>query len=154
MKGKLSPEKKSQDSQTAPDRKAGSPAQQMETQALPLESLARMLGILELRDNHTMDKSFAKNAQTAKELEALPKKAESTFLGILAKCKIDGCDVHALDSSLNIINHYRDHEKIDEAFAKARPFAAALPDSIIAILVYSDHLSYLYGNGKLEVCHE
>lgn len=154
MKSKINLEPKKMD-QTFPDKtseKSGHGTQTV-VEELPMATLARLLSILELRDDHSVDKSFAKNVQTQKELESLPQKAESKFLGILAKCKIQGCDVHALDSNLNIISHFRSHEKIDECFEKARALAGTLPDTIIAILVYSDHLSYLYSNGKLEVCH-
>lgn len=153
MKGKLQADKKVAEADQG-FKKAGGTSAPVAEAALPLESVARVLSVLELRDDHNTDKAFARNAQTIRELEALPQKAESKFLGILAKCKISGCDVHALDSNLNIISHFRQHEQISDEFKKARPLAAVLPDTIIGILVYSDHLSYLYSNGKLEVCHE
>jgi hypothetical protein len=154
MKGKLQTEKAPAENTPEFKKSGGTSSGPVTEAALPLESVARMLSILELRDDPNMDKSFARNTQTIRELEALPQKAESKFLGILAKCKISGCDVHALDSNLNIVSHFRQHEQINDEFKKARPLAAVLPDTIIAVLVYSDHLSYLYSNGKLEVCHE
>lgn len=42
------------------------------------------------------------------ELEdALENMTNCELLGVLSKCYIDGCDVHAIDSEGNILNHFR-----------------------------------------------
>ena len=76
---------------------------------------------------------------------------ESKFIGIIARCKIQGCDIHALNNELEIIKHFQETESISEEFIKARELAQTIDETIIAILVFQTHNVLLHVNGRLEV---
>lgn len=130
------------------------PSSEAQEVAQPCPNLARLLTALEIRDDHHADKEMFKKPSVERELELVREDLKDEFMGILAKCRIDGCDVHALNSALEIHKHYRESETIEEDFQKARDVASKLPESIIAVLVFKKHISYLYQNGKVEVVSE
>lgn len=120
-------------------------------QSLKAEILAKRLLILELKDDKDMDIHFLKDESTLAELSMIGSDSESKFMGIIAKCKIDGCDIHMLNNDLEIIKHFHDAEPVDETFQKARDLAQIIDESVIAILVFNTHNILLHVNGSLEV---
>ena len=150
MEKSLEPEKTTVVQREARER----PSPEAHVVAQPCPNLARLLTALEIRDDHHVDKGMFKKPAIERELELVREEVKDEFIGILAKCRINGCDVHALNSALEIHKHYRDNETIEEDFLKARDVAAKLPESIIAVLVFKKHISYLYQNGKVEVVSE
>lgn len=54
------------------------------------------------------------------ELEEAIEEANCQLIGILSKCYITGCDVHAIDSGGNIIDHFNIHDKLSEALEHGR----------------------------------
>lgn len=113
--------------------------------------LARRLVAFELKDDHHMDCSFLKDPTTKAELDLVSQMLESKFIGIIARCKIQGCDIHALNNELEIIKHFQETESISEEFIKARELAQTIDETIIAILVFQTHNVLLHVNGRLEV---
>jgi hypothetical protein len=76
--------------------------------------------------------------------------SDSIFLGVLSKCKIAGCDVHKISlPDFNIIEHYSENQSIPEPFIEARQRIKTLPQTVIAVLVYSDRLEFLQIDGTL-----
>ncbi len=73
---------------------------------------------------------------------------ESKFLGILGKCQIEGCDVHALNSAFEIIDHFELDKEIDGHFKKARKYLNDLNDSMQMLLVFSEYFIVLNVNGS------
>lgn len=115
------------------------------------ENLARKMIALEFKDSHNLAANFIKDENIKKELELITSKAESIFLGIVARCRIEGCDIHALNNELEIIKHFQESEKVEPDFQVARDLAKTIDESVIAIIVFNTHNVLLYVNGILEV---
>ncbi|KYG66531.1 hypothetical protein AZI86_05660 [Bdellovibrio bacteriovorus] len=92
-------------------------------------------------------------AQTerAKELVADLKAAEVRFYGIISKCWISGNDCHMLNESLEIMRHFRPNEEVPEGFQKARSLIPGLPSQVVALMVYSNQIQYLFLDGSTQV---
>lgn len=118
---------------------------------LQLPFLAKRMFALEYKDDFSLSKDILVNPESLKEIENVESMLGSQFIGIIAKCKIDGCDIHALDNSLNIINHFQINEPISEEFQKARVLACNIDESVIAILVFKKYNILMHINGNLEV---
>lgn len=76
------------------------------------------------------------------------KREQPKLLGLLGRCAIEGCDVHKLDDSGNILEHYSFNESLPAPFAKARSVLANSAGSTIGILVYDDHLEFIFLDGS------
>ena len=117
-----------------------------------LKPLVKYLFNLEKNDRHdyTPDINLHQLAMDSITIQKEDFKCESIFLGVIAKCRISGCDIHSLDDNLEFDKHYKIHEQIDSTFTEARNVIQRLPDSAIGILVYSDHLEILHIDGTNE----
>lgn len=116
--------------------------------------ISKILTFLEIDDKHDVDTSKYLSPALSVELSLLKNIETDNFVGIIGKCLISGCDVHALDSNFQIIKHFKSNESIDSAFEKARKVAQNLPEGVIGILVFEKTLIFLHLNGELEVSHE
>lgn len=92
-------------------------------------------------------------AQTerAKELVADLKDSEVRFYGIISKCWISGNDCHMLNESLDIMKHFSPKEDVPEGFQKARALIPGLPSQVVALMVYSNQIQYLFLDGSTQV---
>lgn len=92
-------------------------------------------------------------AQTerAKELVADLKAAEVRFYGIISKCWISGNDCHMLNENLEIMRHFNPKEDVPEGFQKARGLIPGIPSQVIALMVYSNQIQYLFLDGSTQV---
>jgi hypothetical protein len=69
------------------------------------------------------------------------------FQGILGKCCITGCDVHALSPSQVIMEHYLEGQPVPEIFLTARTALNNAPSSVLAFLVFDNRLIALFVDG-------
>lgn len=107
--------------------------------------------LFELLHNEEKDrqnKSKAVPAEIADGLKGFG--AGSLLLGVLSKCMIVGCDVHKLTyPDFDIVEHYSEDMPVPEEFRQAREKITSLPQTVIAVLVYNDHLEFLQVDGTL-----
>lgn len=86
--------------------------------------------------------------ELTENLNAVPAEEHSVRLGLIARCWIDGNDVHLVDESLGITQHFRFDEPMPEGFEKARTLAANLPTHYCALIVYTDKVEALLMDGS------
>lgn len=73
---------------------------------------------------------------------------DSTLIGVLARCAIEGCDVHKLTyPDFDIIEHYPEDEAVPEIFTEARTRINAMPQNTVAVLIFNDHMLFLRIDG-------
>jgi len=74
----------------------------------------------------------------------------ASLLGVLGRCALDGCDVHRLSwPSCEIVEHYRVGQPVSAEFEAARTKLMCSPDTVVAVLIYNDHLEYVRLDGTV-----
>lgn len=70
----------------------------------------------------TAEELLAEIMQSVREEleQALEEMKECKLLGILSQCFIDGCDVHAIDSQGNILDHFNANKPLPDGLERGR----------------------------------
>lgn len=71
----------------------------------------------------------------------------SVRLGMISRCAVPGCDVHFVDESQNIMEHVPAGQRMEDRFQAARELVSTMPNSFMAIVVYTDRFEALLANG-------
>lgn len=85
-------------------------------------------------------------AEMFKELVASAQPA--VRLGIISKCALSGHDCHLLDETNNIMAHFTLDQDVPPGFEDARKHVQTMPNTIRALVVYTDRLEALLSNGS------
>lgn len=76
-------------------------------------------------------------ASIQEEFRTASQDMRQVMYGILAKCRIEGCDCHAISPEGDILAHYKAKRPIPDTLAKARPLFERFPECK-CIEVYRD----------------
>lgn len=87
---------------------------------------------------------------TVQEVIEELKLENSVFLGTMAKCWIQGHDVHILFVEGGELTHFKPSQSLPEGFEKARGLIATLGNQSCGIMVYSDKMEYLNWDGSCQ----
>lgn len=73
--------------------------------------------------------------------------------GVISKCYIDGCYVHAIDSHGNILEHFRRTEKLPVALSRARDAYARCDGNCRCVEAYRWTVRVIAEDGSVEEIH-
>lgn len=76
-------------------------------------------------------------ASFQEEFESLPIEIESVLYGVLAKCRIEGCDCHVISTEGKIIDHFKEQQALPTELEKGRILLGRYPQCK-CVEVYSD----------------
>lgn len=86
-------------------------------------------------------------SQRQVQLQALPKPVE--LLGVFSECFITGCDIHAIDSHGNILEHYRKIVSMPKEFGEVREVYYA-HKGCQCVEVYSNCYCVVFPDGSVK----
>ena len=112
-----------------------------------LANIIFVIQVDQVKDEHA-DKEFGFSV-LVDELQ----KSDSTLMGVLGRCCIQGCDVHLLSPALiesTIIRHFANDEAVPAVFVSARERLMGAPANVVAVFVYADHMKVLRLDGSVQ----
>lgn len=71
------------------------------------------------------------------------------FIGVISKCYISGCDIHAIDKKGNILEHFQKSAKLPEGYDRARMLYHKMNGACHCIEIYNNCCRVIASDGSV-----
>jgi len=100
--------------------------------------------------DHVCGATPARGKESVKDTLKQKQLEKPLLLGVLGKCIIDGCNVHVLTATGNILEHIEVNKPMAPEFKAAREYLLRAADSAVGVLVYKDFMEVIRLDGSTE----